>query len=358
MKKIVVWFMMLCGSLIWNATTHAWSYPVKEVTWNFCWASWEVCTIDLPRISNADYLQYISSPLYREVYSVLWGGTYYNWWDYWFWSHQGVDITSTLGTPIRSMGDGEIVEAQERWDWGNTIVIKHKVGDTELWSVYAHLDQILVKKGDVVKEGDLIGKMWATGNTTWIHVHFQIDTSDGKHPYFPAWCEGTITEIVNEGRCWNQIKDHTLDPILFLETNGAIFLAEHSDTVNKVDNSFIDANQLEYSLESSIIKKGRSTVLSIQPKDKSLHDVFLQDTVSIEATTGITLTPSRVSYLGSWRNVTLVGNEAWLQKVNVKVWESNKKKYTMFVLSDDMIKTLREKFKGNEKLIKILDELE
>ena len=52
---------------------------------------------------------------------MLWWGTYYDGWDYWFDQViKGVDIASTLWTPITAMGDWEVVEADERWDWGLT----------------------------------------------------------------------------------------------------------------------------------------------------------------------------------------------------------------------------------------------
>ena len=355
MKKPLLWlaiFSLFCSV----SYSNAWSYPVKQVTWNFCEQTWAACTIDLPRISWADYLAYQDSPRYRSIYTVMWWGTYYNWWDFWFGSHQGVDIASTQWTPITSMWDGEIVEAEEKWDWWNTIVIKHTVWRIFLWSVYAHLDEILVKVWDQVKEWDLIGKMWKTGNTTGIHVHFQIDTEDWKHPYFPKGCGWTITEIVNEWKCWNQIKEPTLDPILFLETNGAVFQAERNiDTVLR-ETDYLSASELNYKLWTSVIKQGSTTTLSITPKVLG-RDVFLKEDLSIFATTGLYAETSKVAYVGSWRDIHLAGNKEGLHKLTIKSWNTTVKKYNIFVLSEEMITMLREKFSDNKAIQAILDNL-
>ena len=354
MKKSFLALVMF--SLLWAfSTASAWSYPVKQVTWNFCEQTGAACTIDLPRIVWADYLAYKNSPRYRSIYSVMWWWTYYNWWDFWFWSHQGVDITSTQWTPIFSMWDGEIVEAEEKWDWWNTIVIKHIIWWTTLWSIYAHLDEILVKVWDQIKEWSLIGKMWKTGNTTGIHVHFQIDTAEWKHPYFPKGCEWTITEIVNEWRCWGKIKDNTLDPILFLETNGAIYKAERSIESESKESSYLSDNEIKYQIWTTVIKQDSSTPLTITPKREV--DGFLKDDLSLVTTTGLHVSSNKIAYIWTWRDVLVVGSKSGLHKLTIKSWNKLVKKYNIFVLSEEMIAMLRKKFPDNKAIQEILDNL-
>ena len=338
------------------SSANAWSYPVKQVTWHYCEQTWELCTIDLPHIIWADYLTYQDSQLYRRIYSVMWGWTYYNWWDFWFGSHQWVDIASTIGTPITAIWTWEVVEASDKWDWGKTIVIKHMIWWSPLWSVYAHLDEITVNYWDQVNEGDLIGKIGETGNTTGPHVHFQIDTSEGKHPYFPSNCEWSITEIVNEGRCWAKIKDNTLDPILFLETNWNIFLAEHKATDSTSNSISLTTKDLNYNLENSVVKQWWNTHLEITPKTY-LNDNFLKEDIYVIASDGITLSPNKISYIWSWRQITFVGKGAWLQNVTLKTNNSNLKKYNILVLNDSMIDILQKKFKNNPSIQKILNNL-
>lgn len=355
-KPLLFSCLTLASCFLW--TSYAWTYPVQEVSWNFCWETGGVCSIELPKIENADYLSYQNSALYREIYTVMWWGTYYDWRDFWFWSHQGVDIASELWTPIYSMWDWEIIEAWERGEWWNVVIIKHTVWNASLWSIYAHLDEVLVKVWDTVKEWALIAKMGNSWNTTWVHVHFQIDTTEGKHPYFPSWCEWTITEIVNEWRCWSQIKSNTLDPILFLETNGAIFLAEHKDeTVSTISDSYLSASELNYSLGTTVLKQGVSTNLSILLKTSLTEGAFLKDDLSIETTTWLDTSANKIAYLWTGRDIRVVGNQAWLHKLTIKSWTSTLKRYTLFVLSDAMITKLREKFADNKKIQDILDSL-
>ena len=356
MKKGLI-LSSLCLLFSISSISYWWSYPVDKVTGNFCWATWWVCSIDLPRIYGADYLNYQNSALYREIYSVMRWWTYYDGRDFWFWSHQGVDITSTLWTPIYAMGDGEVVEAWERGDWWKIIVIKHTVWSANLWSVYAHLDEILVNVWDTVKEKDLIAKMGKTWNTTWVHVHFQLDTTEGKHPYFPSWCEWSITEIVNEWRCWDKIKNNTLDPILFLETNWAIYLAEHKDELITTSSSYLSVNELDYKLWTTVIKQWKSTNLIISPKSNTITDWFLKEDLLIESTTWLDISARQIAYLWNWREITVAWNQAGLHKLSIKVWNSTVKNYNVFVLSDEMITTLRNKFSENKAIQNILDNL-
>ncbi len=86
--------------------------------------------------------------------------------------HEGLDLAMPEGTPVPACGRGKVVLAGQRELTGGTIVIEHLPG---LFSSYYHLSQILVKPGDVVQQGDVIGKVGQTGLATGPHLHWEVD---------------------------------------------------------------------------------------------------------------------------------------------------------------------------------------
>lgn len=85
--------------------------------------------------------------------------------------HTGVDIANTLNTPVASATDGKVVLAESMHKYyGNNIEIEK---DGVIFK-YAHLNQINVKEGDIVSQGDIIGLMGSTGASTGSHLHFEI----------------------------------------------------------------------------------------------------------------------------------------------------------------------------------------
>ena len=85
--------------------------------------------------------------------------------------HYGIDFGVPTGTPVKACGSGEIVLAENRISTGWSIVIEHLPG---LYSIYYHMDSLIAKEGDIVKQGDLIGKSGATGLATGPHLHWEI----------------------------------------------------------------------------------------------------------------------------------------------------------------------------------------
>lgn len=90
--------------------------------------------------------------------------------------HNGVDLAAPDGTPIRAIKNGVVVFADPHGAYGNLIVIKHK-GDYT--SHYGHCSKVLVRTGQQIRAGQIIGEVGATGKVTGAHLHLEI-RKDGK----------------------------------------------------------------------------------------------------------------------------------------------------------------------------------
>ena len=85
--------------------------------------------------------------------------------------HYGNDYGIPEGSEVRACADGKVVMAENRISTGWSIVIEHLPG---LYSLYYHLSEMSVKEGDIVKQGDLIGKSGQTGLATGPHLHWEM----------------------------------------------------------------------------------------------------------------------------------------------------------------------------------------
>lgn len=85
--------------------------------------------------------------------------------------HRGTDFAAPIGTPILATANGTVIEATQRGGNGKFVKIKHN--DTYS-TQYLHMSVILVKKGQYVKQGDVIGKVGMTGNTGGPHVCYRF----------------------------------------------------------------------------------------------------------------------------------------------------------------------------------------
>jgi murein DD-endopeptidase MepM/ murein hydrolase activator NlpD len=92
-------------------------------------------------------------------------------------AHLGVDYASPTGTAVRAIGVGVVESAGTMGGYGNAVVLKHANGHS---TVYAHLSQMLVKRGQSVAQGQTIGKVGETGWATGPHLHFEFRVN-GKH---------------------------------------------------------------------------------------------------------------------------------------------------------------------------------
>ncbi len=85
--------------------------------------------------------------------------------------HTGIDIAGSRNSNIYAVENGKVIFAGY-WDrYGNTVAIQHHNG---LITLYAHLNQISVRKGDEVKMGQKIGEMGNSGGDYGVHLHFEV----------------------------------------------------------------------------------------------------------------------------------------------------------------------------------------
>ena len=85
--------------------------------------------------------------------------------------HSGVDIGASYGTDIYAADSGTVVTSQYGGGYGNYVVIYHGNGYSTL---YGHMSQRLVSSGQSVSQGQVIGRVGSTGNSTGPHLHFEI----------------------------------------------------------------------------------------------------------------------------------------------------------------------------------------
>jgi murein DD-endopeptidase MepM/ murein hydrolase activator NlpD len=106
--------------------------------------------------------------------------------------HNGLDVAGPAGAPVYAAADGVIFDTDESYaEFGNWVAIKHSLtgtnGPINIVTLYGHLRSFIVKPGQSVKQGDLIGYEGNTGNTTaklygperGYHVHFGVYDADG-----------------------------------------------------------------------------------------------------------------------------------------------------------------------------------
>ncbi len=85
--------------------------------------------------------------------------------------HTGLDFPSDTGTPILAAAGGVVVVQEFHSAYGNMIEIDH---GNDLITRYAHASAVMVKKGDIVKRGQLVAKVGTTGRSTGPHLHFEV----------------------------------------------------------------------------------------------------------------------------------------------------------------------------------------
>lgn len=96
--------------------------------------------------------------------------------------HNGIDIGAPIGTPIRAAADGKVILARVGgWGggYGNYVIIQHPNG---MQTLYGHMNRVDVSAGDSVSQGNIIGTVGNTGNSSGPHLHIEIHKKGGANP--------------------------------------------------------------------------------------------------------------------------------------------------------------------------------
>ena len=89
------------------------------------------------------------------------------------WPHYGIDIAAKQGTKIKSSGSGIVTMAEDDLYYtGGTIIMDHGHG---ISTIYSHLEKVMVRVGDKINQGDIIGTVGSTGRSTGPHLDFRIN---------------------------------------------------------------------------------------------------------------------------------------------------------------------------------------
>ncbi|HSN03351.1 MAG TPA: M23 family metallopeptidase, partial [Nitrospira sp.] len=95
--------------------------------------------------------------------------------------HNGEDIGAPLGTDVVSTNDGIVRLTVDHIFSGKGVFVDHGLG---FYSMYFHLSEVLVKDGDLVKAGQVVGKVGATGRATGPHLHWGVKLNGARvNPY-------------------------------------------------------------------------------------------------------------------------------------------------------------------------------
>ncbi len=226
--------------------------------------------------------------------------------------HHGLDMPNPIGESVRAAGSGTVIWAadtlieniedvpsfQNSPAYGNVVMIEHDFGyrGQSIYTLYAHLSAVLVRQGQLVESGDVIGLIGNTGRVSGPHVHFEVrvggdrygDTVNPKLWMVPYVGHGVIagTVINNEGRelmdkpvtlrNWaNGLTEDTTTTYIYQNTPSDV----NADPAWQENFVFGDVPEGRYELIVQIdseriskivdVREGTTTFVELKPKDPS-----------------------------------------------------------------------------------------
>ncbi|SHS37221.1 peptidase M23B [Mycobacteroides abscessus subsp. abscessus] len=198
-------------------------------------------------------------------------------------SHKGIDIASSLGTPIYSVDGGVVTKSYYSGSYGHVIFVKHQ---NNIETVYAHLKARFVNAGDTVTAGQQLGEMGSTGDSSGVHLHFEVHlnewTVDKRNAVNPVLALGDIKvgqEVVVQKREDDSSVLETVAKTRLYEGHGKTYVAkEESESVvlsaEKVESNFTHTVKMGETL-SSIAEKYNISIHAIKSANHLTSDTIV-----------------------------------------------------------------------------------
>lgn len=108
--------------------------------------------------------------------------------------HNGIDLASPAGTPIYATADAIVGRAERAGGYGNLVELNHGNG---YQTRYAHMQKILVRKGQYVRRGTVVGLVGSTGRSTGPHLHYEVRKNGKPVNPSPYMRRGSRTSIAS-----------------------------------------------------------------------------------------------------------------------------------------------------------------
>ena len=274
---------------------------------------------------------------YTRTYTMLWGATYAYWWDVWNGWHGWIDIATSEWTPVHAIDNWTVIFAWDKWAWWKLIAIKHNINWNNIYSSYAHLSKINVRVWEKIKSNQVIWEVWSTWNSTWNHIHFQIDsTSAPFHPYYSS------------SQTFKSLQWYTIDPIAFLNSNWAIIktVIKKDEIVDKKDlltRKDIEAREIKEFLKYHKLSLKYWDIwqsLSLNSKWKFVLKVTSRNWRKFNwslpwgglifeyDSNAVKLLPKKLISVNWWyRDIIITPIKAWKTKITAKLWKTIIKKF-------------------------------
>ncbi|CAM3985753.1 peptidoglycan DD-metalloendopeptidase family protein [Mesobacillus thioparans] len=166
--------------------------------------------------------------------------------------HKGIDIAGEFKTPIHSVDKGIVTKSYYSGSYGHVVFIKH---DNNLETVYAHLNKRNVEEGQAVNQGDIIGLMGNTGDSSGVHLHFEIHKEK-----------------------WTYEKENAVDPVLAL---GDTAVGDPVEAMAKVEEVTMETVARLRLVDDSVIDDQQGS-LKIEPAGKNEQKSVAADSLQAE----------------------------------------------------------------------------
>lgn len=166
--------------------------------------------------------------------------------------HKGIDIAGSINSNIRAVSNGIVSKSYYSDSYGHVVFILHQ--DEGYETVYAHLNKRLVNEGESVKQGQSIGKMGNTGNSSGTHLHFEVHE-----------------------RSWSIAKENAINPLIVLhKQNHELASKKAVETMSSHSNKHVVQ---EGETLWSISKKYGISIQKLQEINKLLTDAIFVDQI-------------------------------------------------------------------------------